>query len=271
MDHGIMPSRSNPFWLILRYRALLLRTTLVEIRSLYAGSALGMLWVALGPLVLLTLYSIVYVLIFQVRPADFTTGEYVLYVFSGLIPTIAFASALTAGSNALLHNRQILLNTLFPAELLPLRAVLVQSVSLPVGLAIVAMVVPFVKASLGPAVLIVPVLIVLQVMFVTGLVWVLSLLTLAVRDIQQLLQYATIILLIVTPIAYTPDMIPGALRLLALANPLYYFTAAFQAALVFGALPAPSILAGCVVLAFGSLFAGYWIFQRVKLAFYDYA
>lgn len=266
-----MQTSGTPFGLVARYRALLLRTTLIEIRSQYAGSALGVLWVLLGPLLLLALYSVVYVMIFQVRPGALTTGEYVLYVFAGLIPTIAFAAALTGGANALVQNKQVLLNTVFPAELLPLRAVLVQSVPLPVGLLIVAAAVPFVTTTAGPALFLVPLLMVLQLMFVCGIVWVLSLLTLALRDIQQLLQYVAIVLLIVTPIAYTPDMMPASLRLLVYANPLYYFTASFQASLVFGAWPAAHLLAGCALLGAASFFLGYWLFQRVKLAFYDYA
>lgn len=262
---------SNPFKLLARYHAVLLRTAAIEVRALYAGSALGALWVVLGPLLLLGLYALVYVMIFRIQPATLSSGEYVLYVFAGLVPTIGFATALAAGANSLVQNKQILLNSVFPAELLPLRAVLVQSVPLPVGLALVAAGVLAVKGSLAPAALIVPVVIVLQVMFVAGLVWVLSLLTLALRDIQQLLQYVALILLIITPIAYTPDMIPASMRLLMYGNPLYYFTAAFQTPLVYGTLPPLPILAGCVALALLSFLAGFWLFRRVKMSFYDYA
>jgi len=262
---------SNPFRLLARYYPVLLRTAAIEVRALYAGSALGALWVVLGPLLLLSLYAVVYVMIFRIQPATLSTGEYVLYVFAGLVPTVAFATALTAGANSLVQNKHILLNTVFPAELLPLRAVLVQSVPLPVGLALVAAAVLVVKGPLAPAALIVPLLVVLQIMFVAGIVWVLSLLTLALRDIQQLLQYVALILLIVTPIAYTPDMIPAPLRLLMYGNPLYYFTAGFQAALVYGVLPPLPILAGSVALGLASFVAGFWLFGRAKMSFYDYA
>ena len=262
---------SSPFRLLALYYSILLRTAAIEIRALYAGSALGLLWVVLGPLLLLSLYAVVYVMIFRIQPAALSTGEYVLYVFAGLVPTVAFATALTAGANSLVQNKHILLNTVFPAELLPLRAVLVQSVPLPVGLALVAAAVLVVKGSLSPAALIVPLLVVLQIMFVAGIVWVLSLLTLALRDIQQVLQYVALILLIVTPIAYTPDMIPAPLRLLMYGNPLYYFTAGFQASLVYGVLPPLPVLAGSVALGLASFVAGFWLFGRAKMSFYDYA
>ena len=262
---------SNPFRLLERYRGVLLRTTMVEVRTQYAGSALGLLWVLLGPLLLLVLYSVVYVMIFRIRPPTLSTAEYVLYVFAGLIPTIAFSAALNFGAGSLVQNRQILLNTVFPAELLPVRSVLVQSLALPVGLAFVAAGVAAVKGSLPIQAIIVPLLIVLQIMFVTGLAWVLSLVTLAARDVQQLLQYVSITLLIITPIAYTPDMIPAPLRVLTYGNPLYYFTAAYQSVLVFGSWPSTLEFGVCVALALVSFTGGFWLFQRVKMTFYDYA
>src|SRR3546814_13085288 len=66
--------------------------------------------------------------------------------------------------------------------------------------------------------LLVPVVLVLLMMFLAGLTWILSLANLVLKDIQQVLTYVTIVLLIASPIAYTPDILPDALRL------LYYFT-----------------------------------------------
>ena len=42
-------SRRNPVGLILLYRRALWRTTLNEVRQRYAGSTIGLFWVALAP------------------------------------------------------------------------------------------------------------------------------------------------------------------------------------------------------------------------------
>jgi lipopolysaccharide transport system permease protein len=116
-----------------------------------------------------------------------------------------------------------------------------------------------------------PFAVLLQLMFVTGLVWILSLVTLAFRDVQQLLQYVTIVLLIVTPIAYTPDMIPAQLKLLMYLNPVYYFVALYQYPLVFGTLPPWPFVAAALAVACVSFCAGFAVYQKVKTVFYDYA
>ena len=259
-----------PFDRLIRYREILAKTTLAEIRGSYVNSVLGLAWVVLGPVVLLVLYSVIYVAVFQIRPASLSVPAYLLYVFAGLIPTISFSTSLNAGTTSVTANRAVLLNTVFPSELLPLRAVVVNSVILPTGMLVI-----MIAAALlvGPAwsFLWVPLALVLQLMFVTGLVWVLSLLILAFRDVQQLLQYVTVVLLIVTPIAYTPDMIPPKLKLLLYLNPLFYFVALYQYSLVYGVSPPWTLVMAACLAAGISFCAGFAIYQKVKTAFYDYA
>ena len=52
--------------------------------------------------------------------------------------------------------------------------------------------------------LLVPVFLALMLLLLAGVVWVLSLVNLVFKDIQQLLSYVTIVLLVASPIAYTP-------------------------------------------------------------------
>ena len=46
---------------------MLWATTISDIRSRYAGAVLGMFWLVLYPVLMLTAYSIVYVFILQIR------------------------------------------------------------------------------------------------------------------------------------------------------------------------------------------------------------
>jgi lipopolysaccharide transport system permease protein len=259
-----------PFRRLIRYREILAKTTLAEIRGLYANSVLGLAWAVLGPVLLLVLYSIIYVAVFRIQPASLSVAAYLIYVFAGLIPTISFSTALSAGTVSVSANRAVLLNTVFPSELLPLRAVMANSAILPVGI-LAIMVAAAVLVGPSWSFLWVLLALLLQLMFVTGLVWVLSLVMLAFRDVQQLLQYVTIVLLIVTPIAYTPDMIPAQLRVLMYLNPVYYFVALYQYPLVFGTLPPWQFVVAALATACISFCAGFAIYQKVKTVFYDYA
>lgn len=259
-----------PFQMIWTHRRMLNATTNVELRQIYAGSALGIAWAWLGPLLLLALYSLIYAFIFRIKPAGMEQSEYILYVFAGLGPFLAFSQALISGALALGKSRQLLLNTVFPADLLPVRTVLVASASLPTSLGVVIVASIIYGHPSALTLLVVPV-VAGQLMLSFGLAWMLSLLVLLLRDIQQLLQYISMVLMIATPIAYTPDMIPHAIRFAMWFNPLTYYVVAYQDLIVFGRLPPLPIIAGIFVISIGGFWLGGWVFNRTKREMLEYA
>ncbi|MDK2744698.1 MAG: ABC transporter permease [Nitrospira sp.] len=240
-----------------------------EVRTKYAGSVVGLFWVVLSPLILLTLYSVVYLVIFRVQPASMTQHGYVLYILSGLVPFLGFADALHTGSSSLSSNKAILLNTVYPAELVPLRAVLASHAMTLVGLGIVVLATLFL-GSYSWALVLLPVLLLFQVMLAVGIAWVFSLASLVLRDISHILGFATMLLLIMSPIAYTPDMVPNNLQFIIYLNPLSYFITGFQEILAYGRPPSWSLFSAITCLGLMSFCVGYWVFSRMKKAFFDY-
>ena len=260
----------SPFSAIWRHRIILYRTSLAEIRNIYAGSLLGSSWVVLGQIMMLGIYALTYVVIFQIRPTDLTVYEYILYVFCGLTSFLPFSGSLTAGTSSLVSNRNVLMNTVFPAELIPLRSVLAASIGMPAGL-LILFGADVVLSRFTWTNLLVPFVMVLQIMFATGLVWILSLLALLFRDIQQLIYYGIMMLMVITPIAYTPSMVPEGLHLLIYLNPLSYFVISFKYLIMLNRLPPPDIIAWMILLSTVTFLVGYVVCRRAKGAFYDYA
>jgi len=259
-----------PFAAIRRHRRIVASTTIHEIRTQYAGSVLGAAWVVIGQLCVLAVYAMTYVVIFKIQPADMTVYEYILYVFCGLTSFLPFSNSLSAGALSLVSNRAVLLNTVFPAELIPLRTVLVASVTMPAG-AIILAIADGLLSHPSWTTLLVPLVMILQLMFAAGLVWILSLAALVVRDIQHMIQYAVMMLAVITPIAYTPPMVPDALKALIYVNPLSYFVISFQYLVILNRLPEPQILIPMLVMSFVIFVLGYNTVRRAKGAFYDYA
>lgn len=241
-----------------------------EVRAKYAGSVVGLFWVILSPLILLTLYSLVYLVIFRVQPASMTQHGYVLYILSGLVPFLGFADALNTGSLSLSSNKAILLNTVYPAELVPLRAVLASHAMTIVGLGLVVLAALFL-GSYSWALVLLPALLLFQIMLAVGMAWVFSLASLVLRDISHVLGFATMLLLIMSPIAYTPDMVPDRLQFIIYLNPLSYFITGFQEILAYGRPPSVSLFGAIICLGLMSSCVGYWVFRRVKKVFFDYA
>jgi lipopolysaccharide transport system permease protein len=242
-----------------------------ELRQRYAGSVLGLGWAVLYPFLLLALYAVVYLFIFRVRPASLDEKAYVVLVFSGLVPVLAFVEALMTSAGSLSANRHLLLNTVFPAELIPLRAVIAAQVPSLAALAITIIAAALLgRISVG-ALLVLPLVWVLLVMFAAGIAWFLSLITLVFRDIQQAIGLLGMVLLILSPVAFTPDMVPERLKALLYANPLSYFVMSYQRIICYGEMPRGIHLAVAAALGVGLYIAGYAFFRRAKHAFFDYA
>jgi ABC-type polysaccharide/polyol phosphate export permease len=79
------------------------------------------------------------------------------------------------------------------------------------------------------------------------------------------------LLFILSPFAYTPDMVPGPLKAVLWLNPLSYFVLSFQRLLCFGEMPSPAVFGGSILLGLGFFLAGFSLFQRGKRVFFDYA
>lgn len=254
-----------------RHARQLWSATLQELQQRYAGSVLGLAWAVLYPLLLLGFYAMVYVLILRIRPADLDEKSYLVFVLAGLVPIIAFLEALTASTGSLSANRNILLNTVFPAELIPLRSILATQIPSMFGLTAVVIVGLLLGRTSMPVLVFLPVIWLLLIFFVAGIGWVLSLFTLLARDIQQALGIVGMTLLVLSPAAYTPAMVPASLKAVLYLNPLSYFVFCFQDVIAFGRAPDPLHVVVAAVLGLGSLLLGFTFFQRAKFVFFDYA
>ncbi|MFI5198735.1 MAG: ABC transporter permease, partial [Thermoanaerobaculia bacterium] len=107
-----------------RHRALAHVLVARELKARYRGSVLGFFWSLLNPLLMLAVYAIVFAVIFTGRgPA---TSPYAIFLFSGLLPWTWLSSSLTDAAASLTTHGALLKKILFPAEVLPLVAVLAQ-------------------------------------------------------------------------------------------------------------------------------------------------
>ena len=260
----------HPFALLYHQRRLITTSTAAEIRRKYAGFLLGGWWLVLSPLLMLAVYVVLYLYILRLQPAHLTREQYVLFMFCGLVPYFSIADGLTAGMGALLANRSILKSTVFPGEILPVRSVLASAVSFAIGLALL-LAGAAAAGRVTPWLLALPVVAALQVLFVIGLAWVLSLVVMVLRDLQNVIGFVLMALLLISPIAFTPDMLPAALRWVLWANPLSYFMLAYQSLLVHGTAPDAGVLAVIAAVSLSTFVAGHAFFAAARRVILEYA
>lgn len=256
----------QPVELLYKYRSIIFQTSRNDLRARFAGSFLGMFWLIFYPLLFLGAYSAVYIYVFNVRFNLMNSNEYVAIIFCGLIPFLGFAETLGAGVSCVVANANLIKNTLFPIELIPVKAVFTSQATQITGLIMLLSATFFLgKASVWTPFVIV--IWVLQIIFSIGLIWILSSINVFARDLQNIVSILVLFLMLISPIAYPVDMIPATLRPLLGANPLYYIIVSYQDVLMYGQFPRDNIFWIFLIFSLITFFLGYWFFSRMKAVF----
>lgn len=248
---------------------LLYRVTRNDLAARHAGSHLGIGWVFLAPLLVLAVYSLIYLEIFKVHVAGLSSTEYVIYIFCGLVPYLATAEAMSTGVTSVLTNKSVLNNTVFPIDLAPVKAALSAQAIMIAGMVVVlggALATGNVHRTLP----LLPAVWLFHIAWLIGVNWVLSLLNVIFRDLQNLLNAILMIMLVASPIAYTPDMVPEALKPLLAVNPFAYFVVAYQQVIMLGIFPSVPHSILIVVVSVAAFVFGSWFFDRAKQVIVDY-
>ena len=256
---------------LFRFRGLLGTLTARELKARYRGSVLGFLWSLANPLLLLAVYSFVFGVLFKPGDRGGMT-PYALFLVSGLFPWIWTSASLLEGSMSLIANSGLIRKAVFPAELLPMVVVLSNLVHLLLAL-------PVVLAALlatwllshqsvgGPAVALLPLVLLLHLPMVAGLAIGAAALTVHFKDVRDLLANFLTLLFFLTPILYDLSFFGDRFRAVAWVvrlNPFTPFTLAYQQVLFFGRPPSPLLWAQMAVVSLFFWIAGSWLFDRLR-------
>lgn len=247
---------------------MLWATTWSEVRSRYVGTIGGLVWTLIYPLVFLAIYAVIYTFVFRVQLPNIGRVEYLFVIFSGLVPFLGFAEAIGNGVHSIVANKSLIKNTLFPIELLPVKAALASSVSMVVSLGILVVALAFHGGMKTTQLFLIPLLLI-NFLFTLGVVWILATVNVFMRDLSNMVPIAVLFLMLISPIAYTPDLVPGNLASWLAVNPLYYLIMLYREVLLGNGPDAQTLLTFSAI----SLFVftiGFQITFRLKGVFSEY-
>ena len=252
-----------------RNARLLVAITRVELSKKYAGSVLGASWIILQPALLLSVYLFVYLVVFKMRFPGLSRLDYVLYVFCGLVPYLGTIEAITLGAVSIKQNIHLVKNVMLPIELVPVRAVLVASATQAVGLLVVILL-SALNGTLTLHVLWLPVIWALQILMLFGVVWILSSVAVGLPDISYFINLFLFLLMWVSPIGFTVDMVPANLAGVLYLNPVYYLLDVYRDSLLFGRFPSPRVALVYVTLSLLFFSVGAAFFRAFRGVLLDY-
>ena len=252
----------------------LLRQMLVRnIAQRYRGSILGFIWSFAYPLMMLSVYTFVFGIIFKARWGIESFGEsraaFPLIMFCGMAVFNIFSESVNSSASVVTSNPSYVKKVVFPLELLPLCNVLTAFVF---GLAWFALLVAgtiFFLGQLSWTMLLLPLFLIPLLLFSAGISFFVASIGVYIRDTQQLVAVVTQALFFMTPIFYPVSLVPENLQWILRINPLSTMVEQARHIFFYGRLPEviPFLLVTFVSMFFFQL--GLAWFAKTKKGFAD--
>jgi lipopolysaccharide transport system permease protein len=246
-------------------RDLLIELVVRDLKLRYKRSYLGIAWTLLNPLIQLAVYTFVFQVLFRVE-----TPHFMIYLFIGITCWTWTQASVLEGTMAILANRDLIRQPAFPAAMLPNVAVgshlLHFLLTFPITFAMIYF---SWELTITPAILWLPLVIVVQYLFTLTFSLLAACVHVNFRDTQYLLGVFLMLGFFLTPIIYEISMVPEKYRWVYYVNPMTYIVDAYRAPLIRGEMPdlvALGLVAGISAVLL-RLF--YLLFQRVSSSFVE--
>lgn len=257
---------------LVQARELLWRIVWRDVLARYKQSVFGVAVGLLGPLAL----AGVFVFLKRSAVLPLAGNEDVpdaLFVYVGLLPWQMLATGLTRSTASLVQAANLVGKVQFPRETLVLAAAGQAVFDLLLGLP--ALVVLLIVLQWPPAwtLVFVPLVLLVELMLVSGLGLILALLNAALRDVGNALPLVLVVWMFLTPVFYAPaepgaagfQGIAGALgSLLNWINPAAPLVSAVRDLTLTGELHQPGPLALATVVSFALWLGGWRLFHRLE-------
>lgn len=254
----------NVFQRIYNYRELLKSNVKKEIRGRYKNSILGILWSFLNPLLQLAVYSIVFgALLGGNNPT------YHIYVCVALIPWTYFTTVISQVAFTIIGNADIIKKVFFPREILPISVVTSGTINFIISTIIIL---AFVLASgigFSKFILLYPVILLVQYFLLLGIGFIVSAVTVYVRDLEHIIGIILMAAFYGTPIVYKIEQLPANLQIIMKLNPMTHLINAYRDIFYYQRMPDIKILAIILGLSLVLTVIGYFVFKKLQKGFVE--
>jgi ABC-type polysaccharide/polyol phosphate export permease len=245
------------------YRELLFRMTHRDLLLRYKQTIMGFGWAVFMPLVNTAIFSVIFT---RVAPIS-TDVPYPLYAYSGLLVWNAFATSLRFSVTSLTGNSSLVTKVYFPREVFPISAVLVSLVDTAVGSLVLVGMMVYYHIGVGPAILLLPLVVGVLAAFTCAVALVLAMANLFYRDVKYLFELLITFWMFATSVVYPIDMVHGKLGLLVKLNPMVAIVNAFRSVVIRGAVPDLASFAVVAAVSVVSLLGAWIMFHRAEFQF----
>lgn len=256
-----------------QHRGLIGQMVRREVVGRYKGSLLGLAWSFFYPLVMLSVFTFVFGVVFKMRWAkggsDLGHLDFALVLFVGLTMFNFVAECANRAPSLITDNVSYVKKVVFPLEILPVVALGASLFHWLVGGVVLCLAMLVIKGGIPLTAVFVLLIIVPLAAATLGLAWFLASIGVYLRDVAQTVGIGVTALQFLSPIFYPVSAVPKEMQFWMMLNPLTFVIEQSRAAFIWGQTPDWLALLGYTVGCFGFAWAGYWWFQKTRKGFAD--
>lgn len=242
-----------------------------EIAGRYKGSIFGLLWPLINPIFMLFIYVFVFSVIFSAKWAVDSGSkiEYALILFPGLLVFNLFAECINRAPSLIINNANYVKKVIFPLEIFPWVYLGAALFHLVLGLGVWLIAHCILMGPPPPYAVMLPFFLLPFLLFIVGLMWILSSLGVFIRDIAQFATIITSAAMFISPIFFPVTALPIGFQPYLYLNPLTFPIESARNVLLFGVLPSATSFVMYCVFSISVALVGFAWFQKTRKGFAD--
>lgn len=256
---------------ILRNRELILHMTKRSVVGKYKGSLFGLFWSFLNPLILLTIYTFAFSVVFKAKWGVGEEGflDFALILFASLTIFNVFGDILKESPMLVLGQPNFVKKVIFPLEILPVVSLLSSLIHAGISIIIFVFFFGLAHKALHLTLLLLPFILLPLIFISLGLSFILASLGVFIRDIGYFMNHIITILLFTSPVFFPLEKVPPSFRNLLYFNPIAYVLEDARSVMVFGNFPNWLNLIIYTFIGVMLTLFGYMWFQKTRKGFAD--
>jgi len=186
---------------------LLTQLVRTDLKVKYQGSVIGFAWSLANPLLLMTIYYVIFT-----KVLNNGIDGFAIYLMAGLLPFTAFSQAVSSAAGSITASAGLVKKVSFPRLVLPLSSVGFALVQFLLQLSVLLLVtIIFSPERIGPELLFIVPALALLVLFATALGILVSALNVRYRDTSHFVEVAMLVWFWGNPILYSAGLVKHAL------------------------------------------------------------
>jgi ABC-type polysaccharide/polyol phosphate export permease len=210
---------------------------------------------------------LVYMLVFRYYIRFNQVDNYTIFLFCGLLPWLWLQSALLEGASSIAASGHLITKSMFPAHILPAVSVLTTLIHFILSLPLLFIFMAVSGMPMHWTMVLLPLLIVMQSLFLFGMSLTLAAVNVFFRDVQHIVGNLLTFLFFLCPILYPRSVVPERFQFTLDLNPFSVITEAYHAVILDGTLPSTMGMAYVLGWSVISVWLGSMVYRRYSESF----